>query len=57
MTQQVVVSLADTTTLYFMDVLVQARSILQHLQAKGALPPPPDLLPATRAPLTLDWFV
>lgn len=23
--------------------------ILRHLQAKGALPPPPDLLPAARA--------
>jgi hypothetical protein len=30
--------------------------ILHHLQAKGALPAPPDLLPATRAPPTLDWF-
>jgi predicted small metal-binding protein len=30
--------------------------ILQHLRAKGALPPPPDLLPATRAPPTLDWI-
>jgi hypothetical protein len=31
--------------------------ILQHLQAKGALPPPPDLLPATRASPTSGWFV
>jgi hypothetical protein len=31
--------------------------ILQHLQAKGALPPAPDLLPATRASPTSDWFV
>jgi hypothetical protein len=30
--------------------------ILNHLQAKGALPPPPDLLPATRASPTSDWF-
>ncbi|MCP3882548.1 MAG: IS91 family transposase, partial [Sulfitobacter sp.] len=30
--------------------------ILQHLQAKGALPPPPELLPATRASPTSDWF-
>jgi hypothetical protein len=29
---------------------------LQHLQAKGALPQPPYLLPATRAPPTLDCF-
>jgi hypothetical protein len=32
--------------------------ILQHLQAKGALPPPPDLLPATRAsPTTGRCFI
>jgi len=30
--------------------------ILQHLQAKGALLPPPELLPATRASPDLDWF-
>lgn len=30
--------------------------ILQPLQAMGALPPPPDLLPATRASPTADWF-
>jgi hypothetical protein len=30
--------------------------ILQHLRAKGALPPPPDLLPATRESPALDWF-
>ncbi|MEJ2619409.1 MAG: hypothetical protein P8163_03940, partial [Candidatus Thiodiazotropha sp.] len=30
--------------------------ILNHLQAKGALPPP-ELLPATRASLDSDWFV
>ena len=29
---------------------------LQHLQAKGALPPPSDLLHATRASPTSDWF-
>jgi hypothetical protein len=31
--------------------------ILQHLQAKGALPPPIELLPATRASPDVDWFV
>ena len=30
--------------------------ILQHLQAKDALPPPTELLPATRASPTSDWF-
>jgi ribosomal protein S27E len=30
--------------------------ILRHLQAKGALPPPPDLLPAARASPYSDWF-
>ncbi|MCP4077075.1 MAG: hypothetical protein GY744_12940, partial [Gammaproteobacteria bacterium] len=28
----------------------------QHLQDKGALPPPPNLLPATRASPESDWF-
>ncbi|MCP4091782.1 MAG: hypothetical protein GY746_18610 [Gammaproteobacteria bacterium] len=31
--------------------------ILKHLQAKGVLTPPPDLLPATRASPDADWFV
>ena len=31
--------------------------ILLHLQAKGALPSSPDMLSATRASPTLDWFV
>jgi hypothetical protein len=31
--------------------------ILQHLQAKGALPPPNELLPAARASTTSDWLV
>jgi hypothetical protein len=30
--------------------------ILQHLRTKGALPPPPKFLPATRASPTTDWF-
>jgi hypothetical protein len=30
--------------------------ILQHLQAKGALPPPTELLPATRASPNQDWL-
>ena len=30
--------------------------ILNHLQAKGALPTPPELLPATRASPYPDWF-
>ena len=30
--------------------------ILNHLQAKGALPPPPDLLPAARASPSSDWL-
>jgi len=30
--------------------------ILDHLMKKGALPPPPELLPATRAPPDSDWF-
>lgn len=30
--------------------------ILQHLQAKDALPPPTELLPATRASSTSNWF-
>jgi hypothetical protein len=30
--------------------------ILDHLMKKGALPPPPELLPATRASPDLDWF-
>jgi hypothetical protein len=30
--------------------------ILQHLQAMGALPPPTELLPATQASPTSDWF-
>jgi hypothetical protein len=31
--------------------------ILNHLQAKGALPPPPKLLPTTRASPNTAWFV
>jgi hypothetical protein len=31
--------------------------ILNHLQAKGALPPPPELMPATRASPISGWFV
>jgi len=30
--------------------------ILAHLMKKGALPPPPELLPATRASPDSDWF-
>lgn len=30
--------------------------ILNHLQTKGLLPPPPELLPATRASPDSDWF-
>jgi hypothetical protein len=30
--------------------------ILKHLQAKGVLPLPPELLPATRASPDSDWF-
>jgi len=30
--------------------------ILQHLQAKGAWPPPTKLLPTARASSTSDWF-
>ncbi|MES9815836.1 MAG: hypothetical protein ABW155_04240 [Candidatus Thiodiazotropha sp.] len=30
--------------------------ILNHLQAKGALPPPPGLLPAARASPNSGWF-
>ncbi|CAD7839873.1 MAG: hypothetical protein [Olavius algarvensis Gamma 3 endosymbiont] len=30
--------------------------ILQHLKVKGALPPLPELLPATRASPGSDWF-
>jgi len=30
--------------------------ILDHLMKKGALPPPPELLPATRASPDSDWF-
>ncbi len=30
--------------------------ILTHLQAQGALPPPPEWLPVARAPRDLDWF-
>ncbi|PLY15318.1 MAG: hypothetical protein C0631_07595 [Sedimenticola sp.] len=30
--------------------------ILTHLMKKGALPPPPELLPATRASSDSDWF-
>lgn len=30
--------------------------ILAHLMKRGALPPPPELLPATRAPPDSDWF-
>jgi hypothetical protein len=30
--------------------------ILAHLMKKGALPPPPELLPATRASPGSDWF-
>jgi hypothetical protein len=30
--------------------------ILQHLQAKGILPQPPELLPATRASPASGWF-
>jgi hypothetical protein len=30
--------------------------ILAHPMKKGALPPPPELLPATRASPDLDWF-
>jgi hypothetical protein len=35
---------------------VVINKILQHLQAKGALPPPPDLLAAMCALPTLGWF-
>jgi hypothetical protein len=31
--------------------------ILNYLQAKGALPPPPELMPATRASPISGWFV
>ena len=31
--------------------------ILKHLQAKGELPPPPNLLPATRDSPDASWFV
>jgi hypothetical protein len=31
-------------------------TILQHLQAKGALPPPIKSLPAARVSPTTDWF-
>jgi hypothetical protein len=31
--------------------------ILQHFQARGALPPPIELLPAAWASPTSDWFV
>ncbi len=31
--------------------------ILAHLVKKGALPPPPELLPAALAPPGLDWLV
>jgi len=30
--------------------------ILNHLQAKGVLPQPPELLPATRVSPSSDWF-
>jgi hypothetical protein len=30
--------------------------ILLHLQAKGVLPPPPELLPVARASPYADWF-
>jgi hypothetical protein len=30
--------------------------ILNHLQAKGVLLPPPELLPATRASPDSGWF-
>ena len=30
--------------------------VLKHLQDKGALLPPPDLLPAARASPTSEWF-
>jgi hypothetical protein len=30
--------------------------ILAHLMKKGALPPPPELLPATRASPDSGWF-
>ncbi|MEW8505800.1 MAG: hypothetical protein AB2598_03800 [Candidatus Thiodiazotropha sp.] len=30
---------------------------MQYFQAKGALPPPPDLLPVTWASPASDWFV
>jgi hypothetical protein len=30
--------------------------ILEHLQAQGALTPPPDLVPAARASPNSDWF-
>jgi hypothetical protein len=30
--------------------------ILDHLMKKGALPTPPELLPATRASPDSDWF-
>jgi hypothetical protein len=30
--------------------------ILKHLQAKAVLPPPPELLPVTRASPDSDWF-
>ena len=31
--------------------------ILVHQMKKGALPPPPELLPATRASPDTGWFV
>jgi hypothetical protein len=30
--------------------------LLKHLQDKGALPPPPELLSATRTSPQADWF-
>ena len=35
---------------------VVIEKILNHLQAKGALPPPPKLLPTTRASPNTAWF-
>jgi hypothetical protein len=47
--------IADTSDRCIEDQAVIDK-ILQHLQAKGVLPPPPELLPVARALPYADWF-
>ena len=48
--------IADTSDRYIEDQPVIDRD-LEHLRRKGELPPPPEMLPATRASPQSSWLV